>query len=488
MPSSHRPQPRILLDWFNVRYRTLFLLVFLFLAAGGAAYFLYAEGLWDLGPRIGAIREVRRAEKLLERAGPQTRGGADEGLRSLERNAAILLQEARDHLKAGRLGDSRSAALQSQQCSQKILDGALGESAFTVRLYKVEGDVRVKSPGSFLWERAATNLTLNVGDQVKTASNASAQIVYFDGTITTVKPGSLVEVKELFEDPTTKIRRVRERVNWGRVSAATERRNVQGSFHEVSTENAVARAEEQADFEVEYDRAGGRTRMTVQAGRPSLTTARDTVALQPREFVEVDRESRVGERDTIPGPPQLLEPIDQRVFVYDDPEDSVTVLRWAPVPEAVRYHLQLSQQSLFGELLLDKEDVRFATVKLPKLPEGSFYWRVRAVDGRTRAGVFSEARKFRVRSRALRNPEDQAPPPLEIFDFLPSGPLVIINGRTEPGAVISVGRQKVDVYEDGSFTAIVRLEKEGLNQLQIRVQDPAGNATSMTKSVYVESF
>jgi hypothetical protein len=239
---------------------------------------------------------------------------------------------------------------------------------------------------------------------------------------------------------------------------------------------------------MEFDRSDQRTRMTVQAGRPNLTTAKANVALRPQEFIEVDRDSKVRERRTVAAPPNLLEPIDQRVFVYDDPDQSVTVLRWEPVAAAKGYHLQLSRQSLFGELLLDKKDVRYATVKLPNLPEGSYYWRVRAIDSGGRKGVFSDARKFRVRSRSLRNREDQTPPPLEIVDFLPSGPLVIINGKTEPGAVISVDRQKVDVYEDGSFTAVVRLEKEGLNRLQIQVQDAAGNSTSLTKSVYVESF
>jgi hypothetical protein len=489
MPGNRDPNQRVLLDWFNITYKSLFgLIVVLMVAGSGVFYILRAEGFLGLNPVKQVQREIRKAEKLLDQAAPEVQARQDDALRSLRKNAELLIEEANDHLAADRIADARSTALQSQQCSQKIIDFARGEPTYTVRLYKVEGDVRVKSPGSFLWERAATNRMLNVGDQVKTASNGSAQIVYFDGTITTVKPGSLVEVKELYEDPSTKVRRVRERVTWGKVTAATERRNVQGSFHEVSTENAVARAEDLSNFEMEFDRSDQSTRMTVQTGRPQLTTAKESVALRPQEFVEVDRNSAVRDRRTVPESPDLIQPIDQRVFVYDNTEKSVTVLRWEKVAAAQRYHLQLARQPLFSELLLDKKDVRFATVKLPNLPEGSYYWRVRAVEPGGREGVFSETRNFRVRSRSLRNREDQLPPPLEIVDFLPSGPLVIINGKTEPGAVISVGRQKVDVYDDGSFTAVVRLEKEGLNRLQIQVQDAAGNTTSLTKSVYVESF
>jgi len=84
--------------------------------------------------------------------------------------------------------------------------------------------------------------------------------------------------------------------------------------------------------------------------------------------------------------------------------------------------------------------------------------------------------------------DDTTPPPLVVQDFLPTGHLVIINGRTEPGAILTVDGQKIDVYEDGAFTAVIRMKKEGFNQLEIVAQDPAGNVTRMRRGVYVESI
>ena len=84
--------------------------------------------------------------------------------------------------------------------------------------------------------------------------------------------------------------------------------------------------------------------------------------------------------------------------------------------------------------------------------------------------------------------DDTTPPPLEVVDFLPSGHLVIINGRTEPGAVLSIDGQKIDVYDDGAFTAVVRMKKDGQNQVDLVAQDTAGNTTRMRRSVYVESY
>jgi len=153
-----------------------------------------------------------------------------------------------------------------------------------------------------------------------------------------------------------------------------------------------------------------------------------------------------------------------------------------------RYRLQIARTALFGELLLDKADIRSASVEIPGLQESNYYWRVSAIDAGNVESPFSETRKFKVSSAREHITEDSTPPPLEVVDFLPSGHLVIINGRTEPGAILSIDGQKIDVYDDGAFTAVVRMKKDGQNQVDIVAQDTAGNTTRMKRSVYVESY
>jgi len=127
-------------------------------------------------------------------------------------------------------------------------------------------------------------------------------------------------------------------------------------------------------------------------------------------------------------------------------------------------------------------------VVLPDLSAGSYYWRVSSRDATGIEGAFSETRKFRIGSERERGPEDRVPPALQIVDFLPSGALVIINGRTEPSAIITIEGQAVDVYDDGSFTAVVKMKHDGMNSIEILAQDVAGNETRMRKSVYVETY
>ena len=66
--------------------------------------------------------------------------------------------------------------------------------------------------------------------------------------------------------------------------------------------------------------------------------------------------------------------------------------------------------------------------------------------------------------------------------------MVIINGTTEPDATVWIDNNKVDVYEDGSFNAVVKLRREGLNDLLIVAQDTAGNESTMSRQAYVEVY
>jgi hypothetical protein len=66
--------------------------------------------------------------------------------------------------------------------------------------------------------------------------------------------------------------------------------------------------------------------------------------------------------------------------------------------------------------------------------------------------------------------------------------MLILNGRTEPGAVLWVDSEKIEVSEDGSFYAVVRLRKEGVNDVVVSAQDAAGNTRKLVQRAYVDPF
>jgi hypothetical protein len=481
-------QTKIQLDWYNVRYRTIALWSLLIFGsvAGGGSYFYYYHYV-RTSPQGQARGAIHQAEGLLEQAGGQAQ---NERLQALHEDARRFLDSARANYDEANYNDARVAAIRSRNFSQKLLDIASGGDTTTkeVRFYKIEGDTKVKRAGQFIWETADPNLPLSVGDQIKTSSDATAQIIYFDGTITTIKPGSLLEIKELYEHPTTKVRKVREKLDFGGVSATLAGSNVAGSFHEVATDTTSARSQVRSEIEIGYDQDSKKTEVRVHSGKAEVATGGKEIQVAPSEMVAVGQDQTLLQKRNIPRAPDLVQPLDQKVFVYDNTDAATTVLVWNGVSGAVRYHLQISRRSLLGELLLDKDDVRSTSVKLPRLKVGSYYWRVATVSPDKVESAFSETRKFKIISTEIRDSQDKVPPRIEVKDFLVFSYQVIINGKTEPGALVSIDGQRVDVFDDGTFTAVIKLRREGKNVLNIVAQDISGNETQIQRTAYVEAF
>ena len=474
------------MDWFTVSYRSIVLGLVFLVGAGGAVFlYFYLRAATGDTPEGLALRELTGAERLFSEAESSAHG---DQFAHIINQAGRLLESARHSYRDRHFAESKDLSLQSQDFSRKILESRTADSSFTAKIYRFEGDVKIKRVKQFAWENITGNVALKVGDQIKTASSGSAQIVYFDGTITTIKPGSLLEIRELFEDPATKVRKVRERLNFGGVQAVTQGGNAAGSFHEVSTDTTVARTQDRAEMSMEYDQQEKTTRTSVESGEAEVTAGDASVKLASLQSVTIHSNLKMTPRESILAAPTLAEPIDQRVFVFKEKDASNTTLRWEEVTGASTYRLQISQQPLFGYLLLDKADIASTSVVLPDLASGSYYWRVAARDGRRNEGVFSETRKFRIGLERERGPEDRVPPALQVVDFMPSGALVIIRGRTEAAASVAIDGQPVDVEDDGGFTAVVKMKHDGPNTVEIVAQDASGNETRLKKSVYVETF
>jgi hypothetical protein len=475
----------IQVEWVNVTYRSVMtgLLVLLVLGLGAGASWYYA---YRYAPRGEAEEAIRRANNRLTEAAALP---ADERVEELLGNAQVSLEVARDELGEHDYADAAIAAVRSENFSLKVIAMAGGEAAKArlVRFYRIEGDVRVKQGGEFSWKAADPRMVLRIGDQVKTSSTASAELIYFDGTVTTIHPGSLLEIRDLYEDPVTKVRRVREKLTWGELRASTQEHNVTGSYHEVATEKVAARAEGAGEFRVAYDRGKQTAVIDVFDGRIEVATPGSRQAVEAGERVKAQQDGRLAPKETLPGVPRLLSPSDQRVFIFEDPLKEELALNWEPTPGCQRYRLMISDRSLFTRPLYDAEREGGHAV-VAGIASGSYYWRVAAISPDGVEGPFSPARRFRVSSQRIRDRTDTEPPKLEVNEFVPIGQMVIINGQTEPGATLWVDSAKVDVYEDGSFNTVVKLRREGQNELVLVAQDTAGNESTLRRTAFVELY
>jgi hypothetical protein len=473
------------IEWFNVTYRSVTLGIFLLVAVlgGGGGYWYWAQ---IHTPRSGALDAIERAEQRLIEAGSLER---DEEIDQILDSAEVTLREAHSAHADMRFDEAKVAAIRSENLSLKALrmSGAQETTSGLVRFFRLEGDVRVKRAGEFSWNSARNDSELHLGDQVKTASSASAQLIYFDGTRTTIQPGSLLEIRELYENPLTKVRRVKEKLNRGEVRSSTQKRNVEGSFHEVATDKAAARSDEAGSFRVSYNEEKKSTSFDVFEGRIEVASATRKESVVGGESIRSSANGELSSKQVLPDMPLLISPRDQRVFISESPLDEKITLNWHDVPKADRYHLVISDRALFTEPLYDAERASASAV-LDGAGEGTYYWRVAAISAAGLKGPFSTPRRFRISSQKIRDRTDVEPPDLEITEFVHIGMMVIVNGRTEPGATLWADNEKIDVYDDGTFYSVIRLRREGLNKLRFVSQDTAGNEASLVKSAYVETF
>lgn len=480
---SRQPlKSRILLDWFTVSYSTALLAVLGVAAAVGLAvwWFWFA----DAGPRREAREAIDRAQERIVEASSY-RG--DARLDEVRGGARVALDEARGSFADGRYEEARVSAIRAENLAQKAIDMVRGEGTADkeVRIYRLDGDVRIKRAGEFSWESADRKMTLRDGDQIKTAANAKAQIIYFDGTITTVEAGSLLEIRRVYEDPATRVRQVKEKLNWGEIVASTQKKNVAGSYHEVQTETVTARTEDASTFRVAVDKETRGAAFDALTGTVQLNAPDRKETLAAGERMRATSQGRLSARESLPGAPRLIAPSDQRLFVHDEPANARTTLSWEPVAGAVKYRLVISNRPLFTSPLYEA-DRADTSVAIDGVPPGEYFWRVAAVARSGSRGPFSEDRRFRVTSERIRDREDATAPALDITEKVQTGSMMILNGKTEPGAVLWVDNEKVEVSEDGSFYAVVRLRKEGVNDVVILAQDAAGNEKKVVQRAYVD--
>jgi hypothetical protein len=449
----------------------------------GGGYWYYTG---YLAPRGNAQEAIARADgRLAEAAGRLDGGRIDE----LVTSARVALGESRKQFRSSDYKNAQFTAIRSENFSFRALslaDGKKNESV-GVQVQSVEGDVRIKHAGEFSWKRAESGMVLSMGDQVKTSSRGKAKLLYFDGTETSIEPGSLLEIRDLYEDPVTKVRRVKEKLTWGVVQASTRKRNVSGSYHEVSTDTVAARSEDGGDFRVAFDREKKTATVDVFQGRIEVSTGSRKETVEAGQRIRAQADGSLSAKQALPGTPRLLTPSDQRVYVFENPSTESLTLIWEKLGRARYYQLMISDQPLFSTTLYDaKRAEQQAT--LEGIAPGLYHWKVAGISESGIQGPFSEVRSFRISSQRIRDRTDTEPPKLEITEFVAVGQMIVINGATEPGATLWIDSNKIDVYRDGSFNAVVRLRREGLNEVLLVAQDNAGNETKMTRSAFVEAY
>ncbi len=264
-------------------------------------------------------------------------------------------------------------------------------TAKQARFVNLDGKVQVKKVNSVQWANADYQLTLDKGDLIQTGSEGVARLQFADGTTYTVKGDTLVTVEEnLIEQD--KATRVGVHIQAGQVDLATPTWNVPGSKADISFENAVASLRENSRAEVRSDPKTQQQQMTVNEGSADMKRGAEHVEVAQWERVTFPTNGTITKEQVL-APPALISPLNLSPIIVADPKKDPVHFEWKPVATAKAYLLQISKSTLFNKVLFEKRTAD-TSLDITGLEPGDYFWKVRAVDNKDATSDLSDPYKF----------------------------------------------------------------------------------------------
>lgn len=345
-------------------------------------------------------------------------------------------------------------------------------AAEVARLTAVEGNVRVKPAGGADWRQGEPSGALKTGDLVQTDPRSGAEVTFFTGNVVRVRPDSVVLISAgeaaVAEDATA------WHIQSGQVSFELKR------DMDIVTSTARTRAAANSSGNVDVSDEGV-TGVKIFRGSAQVATRQgDTVVLADNQAVVVDKQGKAGPRIELPPAPRLIAPPGKAELPYAPP-GATAKLEWEPVRGAQTYRVAMDYNVQQAELLLsaalDEPRIPETAHQLQELDPGSYFWRVAGVSREGVEGDFSRVSSFSVVERA----PTADPPRLAVEATAVLDGVVLVSGRTDPGASVSVDGVQVTVLPDGSFGEHLRTARTGF--LVVRATGPDGQFTEREAAV-----
>jgi hypothetical protein len=389
------------------------------------------------------------------------------------------IEQARTLYARSRYDDALAKADRSREMLLSLLDASRqSHDAGEAQFIAVQGRVEFRRADRAEWEQARGRVMLRPGDYVKTGASGSAEIMFGDGTLYTVRSDTLFLVSAHTAGEQGK--RVELQYGWINLNTAQT-----GS--KVATPQAEAVVSDQSEATVSYDETKREGRFSSFRGQMEVRSGngetRRVAALQTVRQAA----GKLSPVETLPAAPKLLRPEENADFDYDTQKQMR--LGWESVPGGERYALQVSRNRLFVDNVIDVAERRSTAATLGLQGEGTFLWRVAAVTNGSLRGPWSAPGRFRVVSgRASGGSGDKEPPELQVQEIQSYGSIFIVSGHTEAGATVTINEESVTVQADGAFTKTIQLAQSGWAFLEVKALDASGNQAVHRARVFVESL
>ena len=384
VPPQKAKSPRK--DWYSVSVETLrgmglLVLVVVVLALG----YLGFRTLETQSRERRAAEVIEEVRGLMDRLPNEAR--SESSFKGEIDAAWLSFQDAQAAFGKRNFQKALESGRRSRNILRSILDALqLPETAGQAQFISIQGGVLYRRGESGDWKEARSRAPLHPGDYVRTSENGSAEIMFLDGTLYTVRPTTQFIVSAGHQGGTEQA--IEMEYGWVDMNTAQ-------STSQVKTPNAVAQVQQDSEAFVAVSQGSTGGRFGAVSGTVQVEAEGGlTREVQPMQQV-VQTGDLLSEPSPLPERPDLLEPADN--VSLDLEQVRQVVLAWNPVDGAARYALQISRNHLFVDNVIDVGNRTKTRATLGLRGEGSFQWRVAAFRDGVQ-GPWSKPRKFRVAS------------------------------------------------------------------------------------------
>lgn len=474
LPTQSAPPPRGGREWYSVSIesmrRAVVLLVSVLVLIGSALIYQQWQYLAQKGQAEDVIAQATALTHQIEE-----RQDADQ-LRREFFNAWEDLDNARRALTESHYGEALSLGTRSLLELQEILQMGNDDSESRGRFLDVQGQVEFRRGDRGSWKRARDQDQLNPGDWVKTSANGSAKLLFPNGVEYTLRSNTMLHVTFQIDrfgnsEPAAEL-------PFGAVDLAT----AQGTSR-IKTPRAEANVKKSSEAQVSFDRETNAARFAAYSGNVEVVAANG----QTRGITALQQLEQIGDvlsaPSALPDRPRLLFPTADRDIDLKGGEMRLT---WAPVAGAAGYALNISENRLFVSNLIEKSSLKDASARIGLKGEGTFFWQVAAIDAGGVRGPWSDTRVFRVLRRQSGD-GDRTPPALDLESVQTYGRLLVVSGRTEAGARLTINGELAAVAANGSFSKSLQMAQEGFVFVEIIATDAHGNSSREQRRVFFDS-
>ena len=377
----------------------------------------------------------------------------------------------------------RSISLVRRSVDQRIAlitssrdEGELVEQRFATLTF-ISGRVEIQRSTDLAWKSGQDGMRLASGDRVRTFSSARAEVGFDDGNVLRIKPDSLIVIGDLTENVRTKVRKSSVRLLVSSIEADIKKSVVRGSQFRLEMPTATADIDK-ARMSVEI-RPDKQSQVSVYSGQVDLDTGSQKIQVTDRKTVMISALREITKPENLLPAPRLTAPRALETFPSATGGVGLSCV-WNPVPGARAYRLEIAGDRFFDKPVVSRDDLGVTAFATPSLGQGVYHVRVAALDALGRTGDFADPVPVRI-------VVDRQPPFIEIQKFVVlqtgRGREVLVNGRTEPGATVSVGGRPVVVDETGYFSAVLKGLAAVQAEMEILARDRAGNSKSLLQKV-----